>query len=106
MSSGLVWQVSSNRKSFVWSFNLVAHQQISGLAVGIAEMLSFCVSGLGVPACMSIPTIIGGSVGVGAILGLLMLGETLMLQGWFGVSLLITGIGFVATDPGEKVAGH
>jgi hypothetical protein len=34
----------------------------AGLAVGTAEMLSFCVSGLGVPATQSIPTIIGGSV--------------------------------------------
>jgi uncharacterized membrane protein len=42
----------------------------------------------------------------GAVLGLLLLGETLMFQGWVGVTLLMTGIGFVATDPGEKVAGH
>jgi uncharacterized membrane protein len=69
-------------------------------------MLSFVVSGLGVPACQSIPTIIGGSVGVGAILGLIILGETLVLQEWLGVALLITGIVFVALDPGEKVAGH
>lgn len=43
---------------------------------------------------------------VGALLGILMLGETLMLQGWIGVFSLMVGIGFVATDPGEKVAGH
>ena len=42
----------------------------------------------------------------GAVLGLIMLGETMMLQGWGGVLLLMIGIGFVATDPGEKVAGH
>lgn len=42
----------------------------------------------------------------GAFLGILMLGETLMFQGWSGVALLMVGIGFVATDPGEKVAGH
>jgi uncharacterized membrane protein len=77
-----------------------------GVAVGTAEMLSFVVSGLGVPACQSIPTIISGSVGIGAVLGLVILDETLMLQGWFGVGLLITGIVFVALDPGEKVAGH
>jgi hypothetical protein len=35
-----------------------------------------------------------------------MLGETLVLQGWLGVALLMVGIGFVATDPGEKIAGH
>jgi transporter family protein len=78
----------------------------AGIAVGTAEMLSFVVSGMGVPATQSIPVIIGGSVMFGAVLGLLMLGETLMFQGIFGVALLMTGIGFVATDPGEKVAGH
>jgi bacterial/archaeal transporter family protein len=79
---------------------------MAGIAVGTAEMLSFCVSGLGVPATQSIPTVIGGSVMFGAVLGLLMLGETLMVQGWLGIALLMTGIGIVATDPGEKVAGH
>jgi drug/metabolite transporter (DMT)-like permease len=38
-------------------------------------------------------------------LGLLILGEKIMWQGWFGVLVLMTGIGFVATDPGEKRAG-
>jgi transporter family protein len=78
----------------------------AGIAVGTAEMLSFIVSGMGVPATQSIPTIIGGSVMFGAVFGLIMLGETLMYQGWLGVALLMTGIGFVATDPGEKMAGH
>lgn len=89
-----------------WDMRGLVWASLAGIAVGSAEMLSFCVSGLGVPATQSIPTIIGGSVGVGAVLGLIMLGETLMLQGWGGVLLLIAGIGFVATDPGEKVAGH
>lgn len=79
---------------------------LAGVAVGCAEMLSFVVSGMGVPASQSIPVIIGGSVMVGAVLGLIVLGETMMLQGWLGVVLLMTGVGFVATDPGEKVAGH
>lgn len=74
----------------------------AGLAVGTAEMLSFVVSGLGVPATHSIPVIIGGSTFFGALLGLLMLGETLMIQGWSGVALLTIGIGVVATDPGHK----
>ena len=68
--------------------------------------ISTTTTGLGVQASQSIPIIIGGSVAVGALLGILMLGETLMLQGWIGVFSLMVGIGFVATDPGEKVAGH
>jgi len=63
----------------------------AGIAVGTAEMLSFCVSGMGVIVSQSIPVIIGGSVMFGAVLGLLMLGETMMLQGWMGVVLLMTG---------------
>jgi transporter family protein len=107
---------------------------LAGFAVGAAEMLSFCVSGklcghdrschlfhgsfltilffsfvtsgMGVQASQSIPIVIGGSVAIGAILGLLMLGETLEYSGIMGVVALMVGIGFVATDPGEKMAGH
>lgn len=79
---------------------------MAGVAVGIAEMLSFMVSGLGVQATHSIPVIIGGSVMFGAILGLIFLHESMILQGWFGLALLIIGIGFVAMDPGEKVKGY
>ncbi len=79
---------------------------MAGLAVGAAELLSFSVSGMCVQATQSIHIIIGGSVMFGAVLGLLVLGETLMLQGWSGVLLLMIGIAFVATDPGEKMAGH
>jgi transporter family protein len=78
----------------------------AGIFVGGAELLSFCVSGLGVPASQSIPVLIGGSVGFGAVLGILMLGEVLELQGWAGVCILMAGIAVVATDPGEKVEGH
>lgn len=77
----------------------------AGVAVGAAELLFFILSFLGVPASLSIPTVIGGSVLLGALLGLLMLGETLLWQGWFGIALLMVGIGFVATD-GEKAVGH
>lgn len=78
----------------------------AGVFVGGAELLSFCVSGMGVQASQSIPIIIGGSVGIGAVLGIVMLGEELVLQGWAGVALLMTGVAFVATDPGEKVEAH
>lgn len=75
----------------------------AGLAVGCAEMLSFFVSSIGVEATQSIPIIIGGSVVVGAVLGLIMLGENMMFHGWSGIGMLVIGIGLVATDPGEKV---
>jgi len=58
---------------------------------------------MGVDASQSIPIIIGGSVAVGALLGLILLGEVLMFHGWFGVILLTCGIAMVASDPGDKV---
>jgi len=79
---------------------------MAGVAVGIAELLSFGVSGMGVPASQSIPILIGGSVGFGAVLGIVMLGEELLAQGWCGVVILMSGIALVTTDPGEKVEGH
>ncbi|KAL3906713.1 MAG: hypothetical protein SGARI_003875 [Bacillariaceae sp.] len=79
---------------------------LAGVAVGAAELLSFGVSGMGVQATQSIPILIGGSVMFGAVLGIFMLGETLELQGWAGVILLMSGIAFVATDPGEKMSAH
>jgi bacterial/archaeal transporter family protein len=89
--------VTYDRTGLLWSC-------AAGLAVGSAEMLSFCVSGMGVPATQSIPIIIGGSVLFGAVLGLIMLGEKLMVfHGWLGIALLVFGIGLVATDPGDKV---
>ncbi len=94
-TSGLAF----DRAGIFWSCS-------AGIAVGTAEMLSFCVSGMGVNATQSIPIIIGGSVLLGAILGLFMLGETLMFPGCLGITGLTIGIGLVATDPGEKVAGH
>jgi bacterial/archaeal transporter family protein len=71
----------------------------AGVAVGAAEILSFTVSGLGVPATQSIPIVIGGSVGIGCILGLVLLHETLGRQGWIGVAMIILGVGLVGTDP-------
>lgn len=89
----------ANRQGILWAC-------WAGIFVGVAELLSFCVSGMGVPATQSIPILIGGSVMFGAVLGILMLGEELELQGWSGVVVLMLGIGLVAADPGEKVQGH
>lgn len=99
LKDGGVSELAYDHAGLFWSC-------LAGVAVGAAEMLSFCVSGMGVNATQSIPIIIGGSVLFGAVLGLIMLGETMMWQGWFGVALLTTGIGLVATDPGDKVQGH
>lgn len=73
------------------------------MIISTAEMVSFVVSGMGVPATQFIPIIIGGSVMFGSILGVATLGEVVMLHGWSGVVMLCIGIVMVATDPGETV---
>eukprot|EP00816_Leptocylindrus_hargravesii_P003882 CAMPEP_0196819916 /NCGR_PEP_ID=MMETSP1362-20130617/72877_1 /TAXON_ID=163516 /ORGANISM="Leptocylindrus danicus, Strain CCMP1856" /LENGTH=158 /DNA_ID=CAMNT_0042198579 /DNA_START=26 /DNA_END=499 /DNA_ORIENTATION=+ len=55
---------------------------LAGLAVGMAEMISFYVMSTGVPAVQAIPVIIGGSVLFGSLLGVMMLGEYMGVQGW------------------------
>mmetsp|Transcript_2155 Transcript_2155/g.3101 ORF Transcript_2155/g.3101 Transcript_2155/m.3101 type:complete len:241 (-) Transcript_2155:198-920(-) len=75
---------------------------MAGCAVGIAEMLSFFVMGMGVQAMQAVPIIIGGSVMFGTIIGYQFLQEVLSLQGWAGVILLVIGICMVATDPGTS----
>lgn len=78
---------------------------LAGCAVGVAEMLSFFVMGMGVQAMQAVPIIIGGSVMFGTVLGYLWLHEVLSYQGWSGVLLLVLGITMVATDPGAVMVG-
>lgn len=90
-----------------WDWTGVQWSICAGIAVGLAEMISFFVSSLGVQAMQSIPILIGGSVMFGTILGLCLLGEVLSYHGWLGVILLISGICLVATDPAATDAlGH
>lgn len=70
----------------------------AGVSVGGAELLSFVVSGMGVPATQSIPVLIGGSVLIGTLLGRLWLGELLKSQGWLGVALISLGIALVGMN--------
>ena len=90
---GKASEIFYDNKGITWSVG-------AGLWVGTAEMVSFVVSGMGVPATQFIPIIIGGSVCFGSILGVVTLGETVMLHGWSGIIMLCAGIVMVATDPG------
>jgi transporter family protein len=83
--SGIMWSVAA------------------GVAVGAAEILSFVVSGKGVPATQSIPIIVGGSILVGTLLGSVWLQERLSRTGWMGVLLIAAGIALVGMD---GVGGH
>jgi transporter family protein len=93
---GMGSEIKYDKKGVSWSIG-------AGLWVGTAEIVSFVVSGMGVPATQFIPIIIGGSVMFGSVLGVVTLGETVMCHGWSGVAMLCIGIAMVATDSGEKV---
>jgi transporter family protein len=71
---------------------------LAGVAVGVAEIVSFFVSSLGVQAMQSIPIIIGGSVMFGTVLGAVALHEELSYRGWSGVFLISLGISLVGMD--------
>jgi drug/metabolite transporter (DMT)-like permease len=71
---------------------------LAGVAVGVAKIVSFFVSSLGVQAMQSIPIIIGGSIMFGTILGAMVLHEELSYQGWSGVFLISLGISLVGMD--------
>jgi transporter family protein len=71
---------------------------LAGLAVGVAEIVSFFVSSLGVQAMQSIPIIIGGSVMFGTVMGAVALHEELSYRGWLGVVLISLGISLVGID--------
>jgi bacterial/archaeal transporter family protein len=70
----------------------------AGLSVGVAELLSFVVSGRGVPATQSIPVIVGGSILIGTVLGAVWLQERLTRTGWIGVLLIAAGIALVGMN--------
>jgi len=78
----------------------------AGVAVAIAEILSFVISSMGVPASKSIPTIVGGSVLIGTLLGTVWLGERLTLRGWSGIVMIAVGIALVGTDQGGAPSLH
>jgi transporter family protein len=69
---------------------------LAGLSVGLAEILTFVVFKRGVPASVGTPVIVGGSVLLAALLGVLVLREGLTLAQAGGLGLIVAGIGLLA----------
>jgi transporter family protein len=92
-------KLTFDKKGVLWSV-------CAGIFVGLAEILSFQVSGMGVPASNSMPVMIGCSVAFGSVLGFALLKERMTMKGWSGVLLVVLGVVCVATDPGAKMASH
>ncbi|KAA9325822.1 EamA family transporter [Hymenobacter busanensis] len=69
---------------------------LAGLGVGLAEILTFVVFSRGVPSSVGTPVIVGGSVLLTAVLGLVVLRETLTLPQVLGLLLIVGGIALLA----------
>ncbi len=69
---------------------------LAGVGIGVAEMLTFAVYAKGVPAAVGTPLIVGGSVLLTAVLGVLVLRETLAWPQALGLLLVVGGIALLA----------
>jgi transporter family protein len=69
---------------------------LAGVGVGLAEMLTFVVFSRGVPSSVGTPVIVGGSVLLTAVLGLVVLRESLTLPQGLGLLFIVAGIALLA----------
>ena len=69
---------------------------LAGLGVGLAEILTFVVFQRGVNSSVGTPVIVGGSVLLTAVLGLVVLREALTLPQASGLLLIVAGIALLA----------
>ena len=69
---------------------------LAGLGVGLAEILTFVVFQRGVNSAVGTPVIVGGSVLLTAVLGLVVLREALTLPQAGGLLLIVVGIALLA----------
>ena len=65
---------------------------LGGIMVALAEISSFFLFSKGISASVGIPIIIGGSIVVGAVLGLTFLKETLNPIHYFAILLIVVGV--------------
>jgi transporter family protein len=69
---------------------------LAGLGVGLAEILTFVVYQRGLTASVGTPVIVGGSVLLTAVLGVVVLREGLSLSQAGGLLLIVAGIALLA----------
>ncbi|MBG8554760.1 EamA family transporter [Hymenobacter guriensis] len=68
----------------------------AGLGVGLAEILTFVVFSRGVSSSVGTPVIVGGSVLLTAVLGVVVAREVLTLPQVLGLLLIVGGIALLA----------
>lgn len=91
----LVWLLITRDAPLAVTQRGVLFSVLAGLAVGAAEILSFYVFARGLSITVGLPLIIGGSVGIGAVLGVVFLGETLTATRAAGLALMVVAIGLL-----------
>ena len=69
---------------------------MAGLGVGLAEILTFVVFQRGVNSSVGTPVIVGGSVLLTALLGLVVLREAMSISQAGGLLLIVAGIALLA----------
>lgn len=69
---------------------------LAGLSIGVAEILTFSVYSKGAPASVGTPLIVGGSVLLTAVLGVLVLREAVSWSQALGMLLVVGGIALLA----------
>jgi transporter family protein len=69
---------------------------LAGVGIGLAEILTFAVYSRGAPASVGTPLIVGGSVLLTALLGVLVLREALGWPQALGMLLIVGGIALLA----------
>ncbi|GAA4386223.1 EamA family transporter [Hymenobacter koreensis] len=69
---------------------------LAGVGVGLAEILTFVVFSRGVSSSVGTPVIVGGSVLLTAILGMVVLREALTVSQLLGLLLVVGGIALLA----------
>ena len=70
---------------------------LAGLSAFAIDFFALKTYASGVPISVGGPIIIGGSVAIASIIGLLVLGESISLMKVFGIGLVIAGAGILAS---------
>lgn len=69
----------------------------AGIFVGLAEITSFYAFSKGIAASVAIPVIVGGTLLVGALLGIFILKETLAWPQYLGIFFILAGVILLAS---------
>lgn len=70
----------------------------AGIFVGLAEITSFYVFSKGINASVGIPVIVGGTVLVGTLLGIVFLKESVSWIQLAGIACILAGVGILASS--------